>query len=146
MQDMTSRRRAIGRLASAGAAAGFGAPALAGTAHPDAELLRLWAEWLAMWRANLELPAELEEAERDLFLERWGAIGDRIEQTAPQTMVGVAVRLRYLAVAGEEDGRQQDLLAAGQLEHPDLTQDYRDALLRRTIRDVERLAGFSVQA
>jgi hypothetical protein len=58
--------------------------------HPDAELLRLWAEFEPLYqRANTP---GLPDEETDAFLDQAGEIEYEIHATPAHTLVGLAVR------------------------------------------------------
>jgi hypothetical protein len=107
------------------------------TPHPDAELLRTWDDFMALWRAR----KTDTEKDDDAFDDEAYRLEQVITWLPARTPAGLAVKLRLLFFAYQERLVEQNFLLHGG-ERPDSwLGDYRERLCWNAKQDAERLAG-----
>ena len=134
----TNRREILGRLAVASAASALAAPTLAqSTAHPDAELLAAWEEWLAAYRGCYA--GRISDETYEAAMERI----DALLLTLPaHTPAGIAVKLK---VAFHDLGENlivdsQDFMVRGE-PNAGMLVDQRHRMVWGAVEDLQRLGG-----
>lgn len=110
------------------------------SAHPDAELMRLWDELKAVQRARLAA-ADMSKEEDEASWEALDTLSKWIGAIRARTAEGVAIKLRTLLLFTDLLAHEPALLLDDHLEHPDLSQDWNSVTWRQAIRDLDRLAS-----
>lgn len=118
-------RRSIARLTAGAAAVSFAGTACAGTPHPDAEVLRLCAEWHTAKAAGDALYTQVKSLEDELRMEGeidaatdWLVGVERgLEALPARTLEGVKAKASVVRRLGNSDRMAHavicDLLALG---------------------------------